>query len=83
MIHLPRRYFHQAMNQKRWSREKKQMGGQEYRVLQPHEIAAFTRGEESQRHTVQDSIDSLNDAIDRLDGIIKEMHEQTKDGCCK
>ncbi len=74
MIHLPRRYFHQAMNQKRWSKERR-MGG-EYRVLQPHEIAAFTRGEESQRHTVQDSIDSLNAAIDRLDAIINEMREQ-------
>jgi hypothetical protein len=49
------------------------MGGTEYRVLQPHEIAAFTRGEESTRQTVQDSIDSLNAAIDRLDQIIKDM----------
>jgi len=46
-------------------------------------MGGYTRGEESQRHTVQDSIDSLNAAIDRLDGIIKEMQEQTKDGCCK
>lgn len=51
------------------------MGGQEYRILQPNEIAAFTRGEESTRHTVQESIDTLNAAIDRLDGIIKEMQE--------
>jgi hypothetical protein len=63
------------MNETRWSKEKR-MGGTEYRVLQPHEIAAFTRGEESQRHTVQDSIDSLNAAIDRLDKIINEMREQ-------
>ena len=62
MIHLPRRYFHQAMNEKRWSKEKR-MGG-------------YIRGEESQRHTVQDSIDSLNAAIDRLDKIINEMREQ-------
>jgi hypothetical protein len=76
MIHLPRRYFFQSRNEKRWSKEKK-MGGPEYRILQPHEIAAFTRGEESTRQTVQDSIDSLNAAIDRLDQIINEMKEQT------
>lgn len=74
MIHLPRRYFHQAMNQRRWTKEKK-MGGPEYRILAPHEIAAFTRGEESTTNTVQNSIDTLNAAIDRLDGIIKEMQD--------
>ena len=78
MIHLPRRYFFQAMKEKRWSKEKK-MGGPEYRVLQPHEIAAFTRGEESTRQTVQDSIDSLNAAIDRLDQIINDMKGQMND----
>lgn len=53
------------------------MGGPEYRILQPHEIAAFTRGQESTSNPVQDSIDSLNAAIDRLDKIINEMKEQT------
>ena len=77
MIHLPRRHFFNLRNEIRWSKEKKRMGGPEYRILQPHEIAAFTRGEESTRHTVQDSIDSLNAAIDRLDKIINEMKEQT------
>lgn len=51
------------------------MGGPEYRILQPHEIAAFTRGEEYKSNPVQDSIDTLNAAIDRLDGIIKEMQD--------
>jgi len=75
MIHLPRRHFFNLRNEKRWSKEKKQMGGPEYRILQPHEIAAFTRGEESTRDPVQESIDTLNAAIDRLDGIIKEMQD--------
>ncbi len=76
---MVRRYFHQAMNEIHYNkkRERKNMGGPEYRILQPHEIAAFTRGEESTRQTVQDSIDSLNAAIDRLDAIINEMKEQT------
>ena len=39
-------------------------------------MGGYIRGEESQRHTVQDSIDSLNAAIDRLDKIINEMREQ-------
>jgi len=52
------------------------MGGPEYRILAPHEIAAFTRGQESTSNPVQDSIDSLNAAIDRLDGIIKEMQDK-------
>ena len=76
MIHLPRRHFFNLRNEKRWSKEKR-MGGPEYRILAPHEIAAFTRGEESARNPVQDSIDSLNAAIDRLDKIINEMKEQT------
>jgi hypothetical protein len=62
------------MNQRRWNKEKK-MGGPEYRILQPHEIAAFTRGEVPMTQVVQESIDTLNAAIDRLDGIIKEMQD--------
>ena len=74
MIHLPRRHFFNLRNERQWSKEKR-MGGPEYRILAPHEIAAFTRGEESTKNSVQDSIDTLNAAIDRLDGIIKEMQD--------
>jgi hypothetical protein len=35
----------------------------------------FVRGEVPMTHTVQDSIDTLNAAIDRLDAIIKEMQD--------
>ena len=75
MTREPRRHFFNARNEKHYNKEKMKMGGPEYRILQPHEIAAFTRGEESTRQTVQDSIDSLNAAIDRLDNIIKTMEK--------
>ena len=71
---MVKRYFHKYMNDKHYNKKwGKQMGGPEYRILNPTEIAAFTRGEESTKHTVQDSIDSLNAAIARLDNIINEM----------
>jgi hypothetical protein len=73
---MVKRYFHKYMNDKHYNKRwEKNMGGPEYRILQPHEIAAFTRGEESTKNSVQDSIDTLNAAIDRLDGIIKEMQD--------
>ena len=39
----------------------------------------FVRGEYPQRDIVQESIDSLNAAIDRLDKIINEMKGQVND----
>ena len=71
MIHLPRRYFFQARNEKHYNKEKLKMGG--------YINEDFIRGEYPPRHTVQDSIDSLNAAIDRLDKIINEMKEQTNE----
>ena len=69
MVHLPRRYFFQARNEKRWSKEKR-MGG-EYRILTQDEINGYTT-----RDPMQETIDSLNAAIDRLDKTINEMKEQ-------
>ena len=69
MVHLPRRYFFQARNEKRWSKEKR-MGG-EYRNLTQDEINGYTT-----RDPMQETIDSLNAAIDRLDKTINEMKEQ-------
>ena len=64
---MVRRYFHKYSNDKHYNKKwRKEMGG-------------YIRGEESQRHTVQDSIDSLNAAIDRLDAIINEMKEMGQD----
>jgi len=79
---MVRRYFHKYMNDKHYNRKwEKNMGGPEYRILQPHEIAAFTRGEQPTKDAVQESIDSLNAAIDRLDAIINEMKDMgQKDG---
>ena len=44
------------------------MGGPEYRILTPEEIAGYVT-----KDPVQETIDSLNAAIDRLDKIINEM----------
>ena len=71
MIHLPRRHFFQARNERHYNKEKK-MGGPIYLDGMNPE---FIRGEVPLRHTVQETIDSLNKAIDRLDGIIKEMQD--------
>jgi hypothetical protein len=46
------------------------MGGPEYRILTQEEINGYET-----KDPVQDSIDSLNAAIDRLDKIIHEMTE--------
>lgn len=59
MIHLPRRYFFQARNEKHYKKRGNQMGGPIYPINDP----------------VQDSIDALNAAIDRLDKIINDMKE--------
>ena len=37
----------------------------------------FIRGQVTPQHAVQEAVDSLNAAIDRLDKIINEMREQT------
>ena len=40
----------------------------------PYMSSEFVRGEVPLTHTVQETIDSLNAAIDRLDQIIKDMN---------
>jgi hypothetical protein len=67
VVHLPKRYFFQTRNERRWSKEKK-MGGPEYRILTQDEINGYVT-----KDPVQETIDSLNAAIDRLDKIINEM----------
>lgn len=49
------------------------MGGPEYRILTQEEINGYVT-----KDPIQDTIDSLNAAIDRLDNIIKEMQENSK-----
>jgi len=74
MIHLPKRYFFQARNQKHYKKRGKKMGGPEYRILTPEEIASYTNVDgASNIPSVQEAIDGLNAAIDRLDKIINEM----------
>jgi hypothetical protein len=69
MIHLPRRYFFQARNEKHYNKEKK-MGG--YTNLDGVSDG-WIRGEVPLRHTVQEAIDGLNAATTRLDNLIREM----------
>jgi hypothetical protein len=69
MIHLPRRYFFQARNEKHYNKEKLKMGG-DYRILTQEEINGYQT-----KDTVQDTIDSLNAAIERLNKIINDMDE--------
>ena len=38
----------------------------------------YIRGQVTPQHIIQESIDSLNRAIERLDGIIREMDEKCK-----
>jgi hypothetical protein len=67
---MVRRYFHRYMNDKHYNKKwRKEMGGRTYMD------EGFVRGEVPVTHTIQDSIDTLNAAIDRLDGIIKEMQD--------
>ena len=59
MIHLPRRYFHKHMNDRHYNRKwEKNMGGY---INEPI------------KDPVQEAIDGINAAIDRLDKIINEM----------
>jgi hypothetical protein len=59
---------------KKWS---KQMGGINMDSVGSDYIRGYNRGQAVPQHIVQESIDSLNAAIDRLDQIINQMREQT------
>jgi len=72
MIHLPRRHFFNARNEKHYKKRGSQMGGPEYRILTQEEINGYVT-----KDPVQDTIDSLNAAIDRLNKIIDDMKGQT------
>lgn len=68
MIQLPRRHFFNARNEIHYKKRGKQMGGPEYRILTQEEINGYVT-----KDPVQEAIDGLNAAIDRLDKIINEM----------
>lgn len=77
MIHLPRRYFFQAKNERHYKKRGKKMGGEiyldgmiPYRILTQEEINGYVT-----KDPIQETIDSLNAAIDRLDNIIKTMEK--------
>ena len=53
------------------------MGGINMDSVGSDYIRGYNRGQAVPQHIVQESIDSLNAAIDRLDQIINQMREQT------
>jgi len=73
---MVRRYFFKHMNDKHYNKKwSKQMGG--YIGLESDK-SEHIRGQVTPQHIIQESIDSLNRAIERLDGIIREMDEKCK-----
>ena len=74
MIHLARRHFFNARNEKHYKKRSKAMGG--YIGLESDK-SEFIRGQFTPEHKIQESIDALNAAITRLDNIINEMKGQT------
>ena len=70
---MVRRYFHKHMNDRNYKKKwRKQMGG--YIGLESDK-SEYIRGQFTPEHKIQESIDSLNSAIARLDKIINEMKE--------
>ena len=64
------------MNDKNYNRKwRKEMGG--YIGLESDK-SEYIRGQVTPQHIIQESIDSLNAAISRLDKIIREMDEKCK-----
>jgi molybdenum-dependent DNA-binding transcriptional regulator ModE len=59
-------------------KRRKQMGGVEMDGVGSDYIRGYNRGQAVPQHAVQESIDSLNAAIDRLSKIISEMDEKCK-----
>jgi len=73
---MVRRYFHKYVNDKHYNKKRsKQMGG--YIGLESDK-SEYIRGQVTPQHIIQESIDSLNKAIERLGKIISEMDEKCK-----
>jgi hypothetical protein len=71
---MVRRYFFNARNEKHYNKNRgKAMGG----VSLDGIGSEYIRGQVTPEHKVQEAVDSLNAAIDRLDQIINQMREQT------
>jgi hypothetical protein len=68
---MVRRYFFNARNEKHYNKKwRKQMGG--YIGLESDK-SEFIRGQQTPLHAVQEAIDGLNAATNRLDKLIREM----------
>jgi hypothetical protein len=70
---MVRRYFHRYMNDKHYNKKwSKQMGG--YTNLDGVSDG-WIRGQSTPEHKVQEAIDGLNAATNRLDKLIREMQD--------
>jgi hypothetical protein len=69
VVHLPRRHFFQARNEKHYNKRGNTMGGISLDGLR----SDYMREQFTPEHKIQESIDALNAAIERLDKIINEM----------
>ena len=68
---MVRRYFFNARNEKHYNKKwSKQMGG--YIGLESDK-SEYIRGQQTPQHAVQEAIDGLNAATNRLDKLIQEM----------
>ena len=73
---MVRRYFFNARNEKHYNKNRgKAMGG----ISLDGVSSEWVRGQVTPEHKVQEAVDSLNAAIDRLDAIINEMKEMGQD----
>jgi hypothetical protein len=69
---MVRRYFFNARNEKHYNKKwRKEMGG----ISLDGVSSEWVRGQVTPEHKVQEAVDSLNAAIDRLDSIINNMKE--------
>jgi hypothetical protein len=68
---MVRRYFFNARNEKHYNKKwSKQMGGY---IGLDSDKSEYIRGQVTPQHAVQEAIDGLNAATNRLDKLIQEM----------
>lgn len=77
MIYLPRRHFYNAMFEKHYKKKRgSTMGGHIYTdAYTETDASTIATADSLTISSVQDALDSLNAAIDRLDKIINDMKE--------
>lgn len=76
---MVKRYFLKATHEKHYNKKwRNDMGGTNLDGVGSDYIRGYNRGQTVHKDVVQESIDSLNAAIERLGRIISEMDEKCK-----